>query len=260
MLIHLKELFSYRELLCSIVIREIKVRYKQSILGLLWAVLQPLSLMIVFTIIFSKFAKISSEGLPYPVFCYTALLPWTFFSTSLSFAVPSLVNNSSLINKIYFPREVFPISSVLTAFIDFAIASLIFVMMLIFYKVQITLGIFFIIIILLIQIILTLGIAFFLSSLNVYYRDIRYAIPLIIQIWMYISPVIYPVGLVPDRYRIIYMLNPMAGIIDGYRRIILHGLAPEWNYLSLSAGIAVSLLIISYKYFKRVEMSFADII
>jgi len=260
MLKHIKELFSYRELLYSITIREIKVRYKQSILGILWAILQPLSLMAVFTIIFSKFAKIPSEGIPYPIFCYAALLPWTFFSTSLSFAIPSLVNNSDLINKIYFPREIFPISSVFAAFIDYAIASSIFFVMMIFYKVQITLGIFLIVIILPIQIILTLGIAFLFSSLNVYYRDVRYAIPLIIQIWMYASPVIYPITMIPEKYRILYMLNPMAGIIDGYRKIILHGVSPDWNYLLLSAGVAIILLTLSYKYFKKVEMVFADII
>jgi lipopolysaccharide transport system permease protein len=252
------KLGNYKELLLNIAIREIKVRYKQSILGIFWSILQPLSMMIIFTIVFSRFAKIPSDGIPYPLFSYTALLPWTFFATSLSFAIPSLVSNASLLTKIYFPREIFPIASILAAFVDFLIAAIIFLAILIFYKVTVTLNAFYIIPILLIQVLLTLAISLFASAVNVYYRDVKYALPFFIQLWMYLSPVIYPVSSVPDRFRSLYMLNPMAPIIDGYRKTLLLGIPPDFYYFGISVLITLIILFLSYKYFKMVEMSFAD--
>ncbi|MFQ5786773.1 MAG: ABC transporter permease [Thermodesulfobacteriota bacterium] len=258
MLEKILELTKYKELLLNIAIREIKVRYKQSVLGIFWAILQPLSMMIVFTIIFSRFARIPSDGIPYPLFSYTALLPWTFFATSLSFAIPSLVSNSNLLTKIYFPREIFPIASILAAFVDFCIAAVIFLAILIFYKVNLTLSAFYIIPILLIQILLTLAVSLFASAVNVYYRDVKYALPFLIQLCMYLSPVIYPVSSVPDRFKSLYMLNPMAPIISGYRNVLLKGTSPDFHYIGISALVTVILLFLSYKYFKMVEMSFAD--
>ncbi len=254
----IRELIKYKELLLNIAIREIKVRYKQSILGILWSILQPLSMMIIFTIVFSRFARIPSDGIPYPLFSYTALLPWTFFATSLSFAIPSLVSNANLLQKIYFPREIFPIASILAAFVDFFIASIIFVAILIFYKVAITLNAFYIIPILLIQVLLTLAVSLFASAVNVYYRDVKYALPFFIQLWMYLSPVIYPVSSVPDRFRSLYMLNPMAPIIDGYRKTLLLGIPPDFYCFGIAVLITLIILFLSYKYFKMVEMSFAD--
>lgn len=255
-----KELSKYRELLYSLTIREIKVRYKQSVLGITWAVLQPLALMLIFTLVFSMLAQIPSDDIPYPIFSYSALLPWTFFATSLSFASQSIVTNTALVKKIYFPRELFPISSVLAAFVDFAIASVIFLGMMFFYKVPLTINLFFFPVILLIQIIFTLGIAFFLSAINVYYRDIRYAVPLGIQIWMFASPIIYPVSLVPERLRTLYMLNPMASIIDSYRNVLIKGIPPDFYYLGIGASVAVILFFLCHLYFKRIEMTFADVI
>lgn len=257
---HLKELLNYRELLISITLREIKVRYKQSLLGAVWAIIQPLFMMVIFTIIFSKFAKIPSDGIPYPIFSYTALLPWTLFASSLNFAIPSLVNNANLVSKIYFPREIFPISSVLAAFFDFGIASLVFIGMLIFYQIHITWSFFIIIPILSMQILFSLGISFLASAINVRYRDIKHAIPFLTQVWMYLTPIAYPVSIVPEKYRAAYMLNPMAGIIDSYRKILIQGSLPNLQYLSISFIIIIFILFVSYVYFKKVEMTFADII
>ncbi|MEE8575411.1 MAG: ABC transporter permease, partial [Thermodesulfobacteriota bacterium] len=201
MLENLMELLKYKELLFNITKREIKVRYKQSVLGIFWAILQPLLMMIIFTIIFSRFVKVPSDGIPYPLFSYTALLPWTFFATALSFAIPSLVSNSSLLTKIYFPREIFPLASILAAFVDFCIASVIFIIILFIYKVTITLNAFYVVPILFVQVLLTLAVSLFASAANVYYRDIKYALPFFIQLGMYASPVIYPASSVPDKYR-----------------------------------------------------------
>jgi len=254
----IRELAEYRELLLTIAAREIKVRYKQSILGIFWSILQPLSMMIIFTIVFSRFIKVPSDGIPYPLFFYTALLPWTFFATALSFAIPSLVSNSNLLSKIYFPREVFPIASILAATVDFCIAALIFLAILAFYKVVPNMNALYIIPILSIQVLLTLAVSLFASAVNVYYRDVKYALPFFIQLWMYLSPVIYPVSAVPDEFKSIYMLNPMAPIINGYRQTLLIGTAPDFYHLAIAAFVTLTMLFLSYKYFKMVEMSFAD--
>lgn len=256
----LKELIKYRELLFSIAAREIKIRYKQSLMGMSWAILQPLSMMLVFTIVFSKFVRVPSDGIPYPIFSYTALLPWAFFATSLSFASNSLINNADLVNKIYFPREIFPIASILAAFVDFLIASIIFIGMLFLYHVSININIVYIIPILFIQVLLTLGIALFTSAVNVRFRDIKYAVPLFMQLWMYASPIIYPISVVPERYKFAYSLNPMAGIIDGYRKAILEGSPPNFHHLGFSITITLIIVLFSYMYFKKAEKTFADII
>ena len=257
---HLKALISNRELLIIWVMREIRVRYKQSLLGIAWAILQPLSLMLIFTLVFSFFAKIPSQGIPYPLFSYTALLPWTFFATSVSFGASSVVNQMDLVTKIYFPREILPFSSVIAAFIDFLVASVVFIGLIFYYEVTLSVQIFWLPILLLIQISLTLGIVLILSAMNVFYRDIRFIVPLITQIWMYASPIIYPVSSVPQRLRPIYLLNPMAPIIDGYRSVLLLGSEPNLKYLAFSAVIASVLLTVGYYYFKKVEKSFADLI
>jgi homopolymeric O-antigen transport system permease protein len=261
LLAHARELTRHRELLWLITQREIKVRYKQSLLGIVWAVLQPLSLMIVFSVFFSLFARMPSDGIPYPIFSYAALLPWTFFSTSLSFAVPSLVTNSHIITKIYFPREIVPLASVLAAFLDFIIATGIFVLMLVYYRVSPTWNILYVIPLLGIQIIFTAGICLLLSALTVLYRDVRHMLPLIIQLWMFITPILYPVSVVPENWRAWYMiLNPMAVIIEGYRRAVIKGLPPQLDYLGLAVVISCLLVWFGYKYFKYLEREFADIV
>ena len=258
---HLRELFKHSELLYLITQREIKVRYKQSVLGIVWAVLQPFSMMLVFSLFFGRFQKIPSDGIPYPLFSYSALLPWTFFATSLAFAIPSLIQNSQLITKIYFPREIIPLASVFAAFIDFLIASLIFLGMMIWYQVAPTWYLLYIFPLVAVQLLFTIGVCLLLSSFTVLYRDVRHTLPLVIQVWMYITPVIYPVSTVPEKYRTLYMLiNPMAGIIDGYRRAVVQGRAPELSYLGLAAAVSLFLVWAGYKYFKRLEHEFADIV
>lgn len=258
---HARELIKYRELLWLVTQREIKVRYKQSALGVLWAVLQPFSLMVVFTVFFSLFARMPSDGIPYPLFSYAALLPWTFFSNSLSFAIPSLITNSHIITKIYFPREIIPLATVLAAFLDFMIAALIFAGLLVFYRVAPTWNIFYVIPLVIIQLAFTSGVCLLLSAFTVLYRDVRHTMPLIIQIWMFVTPILYPVSVVPARWRSWYLtLNPMAVIIDGYRRTLVQGLPPEWRYLGVAAVVSAALLWAGYKYFKRLERDFADLV
>ncbi len=260
MIANLRVLYQYRTLLWMWMKRDIKVRYKQTILGGAWAILQPLSLMVIFSVVFSYFVKIPTEGIPYPIFSYSALLPWTFFANSIAFAVPSLINNMNLVTKIYFPREIFPIAAIGASFVDFLVASIVFVGMLVFYGVPLHWTLFWVPLLLMVQIMLTLGVTLLASAVNVFYRDIRFVVPLAIQLWMYATPIIYPVTLVPERLRPFYMLNPMASIVDSYRRVILQGQAPAWGYLGIGTLVALITLITGYLYFKRSEGVFADII
>ena len=258
---HARELFKRRELLWLITQREIKVRYKQSALGVSWALLQPFSLMVVFTVFFSGFARINSGEIPYPLFSYAGLLPWTFFSTALSFAVPSLIANSHIITKIYFPREIIPLASVLAAFLDFVVASVLFIAMLAFYHITPTWNLGYVAPLLLIQVAFTIGICLLLSAITVLYRDVRHILPLAIQIWMFVTPILYPATIVSERWRTWYFaINPMAVIIDGCRRAVIQGLPPDLKYLSLTAAISCLLLFGGYKVFKSLEREFADIV
>jgi lipopolysaccharide transport system permease protein len=254
------ELVGARELLFTWAMREFKVRYSQSVLGAAWAILQPFALMMVYSVIFSVFLQVPTDGIPYPIFAYTALLPWSFFANSLDFAIPSLVNNMNLVSKIYFPREILPLSAIIVCIVDFLIASSIFALMLLFYHIPIGMVVLLVPLVLLVQVILTFGISLLASAINVFYRDIRFVIPLALQIWMYLSPIIYPVNLVPERFRPVYFLNPMAVLIDTYRRTILFNQMPDWPYLGLAALVSVSLTVVAYCYFKRAEREFADVI
>jgi lipopolysaccharide transport system permease protein len=216
--------------------------------------------MIIFSIVFSIFLKVPTDGIPYPIFAYTALLPWTFFANSLTFSIPSLVSNMNLVSKIYFPREILPLSSILVGFVDFVIASSIFVLMLLFYRIPVGPAILLVPLALVIQMILTFGIGLLASAINVFYRDVRFVVPLALQIWMYVSPIIYPVNQIPERFRPFYFLNPMAVLIDTYRRTILFNQMPDWPYLGLAALLSVLLTVVAYRYFKRAEREFADLI
>ncbi len=260
MLANIQELSAHRGLLISWVVRDIKVRYKQSLMGAAWAILQPLSATLIFAVIFSRFVRVSTDGIPYPIFYYSALLPWTFFNSSITFGVSSLVSNMSLVTKIYFPREILPLSAVLASLVDFFIASLIFVGMMIFYQIPLTASLICIPLLLLIQIVFTVSVVLLASAMNVFYRDVRFVVPLGLQLWMYLTPIIYPLSMVPPRFLAVYMLNPMASIIDSYRRIILLGEWPSFPYLVLGGLVSLVLLIIAYWYFKRSEAAFADII
>jgi lipopolysaccharide transport system permease protein len=257
---YLVTLNHYRDLLWLWAAREVRVRYKQSLLGIAWAILQPLALTVIFTLIFSRLARVDTQGVPYPIFAYTALVPWTFFSTSLSFGTISLVTNMNLVTKIYFPREVLPLASIGAALVDFLAAAVVFLGMLLFFDVQLDLHALWVIPLLVIQIILTIGVTLLGSATIVFFRDMRFVVPLITQVWMYATPIIYPTELIPEPLRLYYFLNPMVGIIDGYRRALLMGQGPQTTALLCSAVISCILLVLGYAFFKRVEPLFADVI
>jgi lipopolysaccharide transport system permease protein len=247
--------------LWTLTVREIKVRYNQTLLGVSWAVIQPLALMVVFSVFFGWLARVPSDGLPYPLFSYAALLPWTFFTTSLAFGVPSLVTNTTLVTKLYFPREVLPLAAVLSAGVDFAAAALVYVALMVFYQVQVSAAFFFLIPLLFVQLMFTLAVTLVLAALNVSYRDVRYALPLVTQLWLYVTPVIYPLSVIPIHIQTLYLtLNPMAAVIDGYRRVLVAGKPPNLTMLGVASLSAVVLLIVGYGYFKHAERRFADVI
>jgi lipopolysaccharide transport system permease protein len=257
---HFVDLYNARALVLIWVWREIKVRYKQSVLGMGWAIAQPLATTIVYAIVFTRFVRVPTEGIPYPIFAYTALVPWTFFASSLSTGIPSLVHNMGLLTKIYFPREILPFAAVMARAIDFLFAALVLIGLMVFYRVPLHFTIIWLPLLLIIQLLLTLGIVLLGSAINVAYRDVGQVIPLMTQLWLYASPVIYPVSLVPEQFRTLYWLNPMAGLLDGYRRVLLQGKPPDG--FGVVAAFTVSLLafVVGYTYFKRVEAEFADII
>jgi lipopolysaccharide transport system permease protein len=257
----LREFIAFRELLWTLTVREVKIRYKQTLLGVAWAVAQPLGLMLTFSIFFGRFAGIPSEGLPYPLFSYAALLPWTFFTTSLAFGVPSLVNNATLVTKVYFPREILPLASVLSAGVDFVAAALVYGLLLLYYRISPTGAFVYLLPLLAVQLSFTVGVTLILAAINVSYRDVRYALPLVTQIWLYTTPVIYPLSVIPARFRGLYLaVNPMAAVIECYRRVLVAGSAPDLLMLVRSAVSAALLLSAGYIYFKRAERSFADVI
>ena len=248
MISHIKRLISFRELLYTWTQRDFKVRYSQSVLGIVWAILQPLSLMLVFSVIFSTFLKVPTDGIPYPLFAYTALLPWTFFSSSLSFAIPSLVNHMNLVSKIYFPREILPISSIFVCLIDFLISISIFILMFLWYRTPLGWSALFVPVVLLVQMVLIAGISLFAAAVNVFYRDVRFVLPLILQVWMYLSPVIYPVNIVPEWIKPFYFFNPMAVLIDSVSPVVA---------LPADAGLALFLyhnLYFSGDFYLRLQV------
>ena len=256
----LRELWHYRDLFYTLTVHRIKVRYKQSVLGLAWAILQPLSLMLIYTVIFSMIARIPSEGVPYAVFAYAALLPWTFFSSSLTNATQGLVSHSQLVTKVYFAREILPLTYVSAAIFDFAIASTFLAALFFYYGVGLTLYALYAIPILLLLIALSTACSLFLSAMQVRFRDIGVAMPLLLQLWMFATPVVYPLSAVPQRFRGLYALNPLVGVIENFRRVVLQGVEPDFYSLAISATVAAVLLPLTYLYFKRVEATMADII
>jgi lipopolysaccharide transport system permease protein len=254
------KLVQYRDLLYTLSVHRIKVRYKQSLLGIFWAILQPLSMMLIFTFIFSLIARMPSEGAPYAIFAYTALLPWNYFSSGVSNATNSLVSHSQFVTKVYFPREILPITYVVSALFDFAVAATLLVGLMVYYHVRPTANALYAVPIILILTCFSLAMSFLLSATQVRIRDVGVAVPLLLQLWMFATPVIYPLSAVPVRLRPVYMLNPMVGVIENFRQIILRGAAPDFRSLLTSALISVVLLVVSYLYFKRVEATMADVI
>jgi len=260
MIEYIRKLIKSKDLLITWTNRIIQTRYQQSILGSLWILIQPISSVAVFTIIFTLFVPIDTGNTPYLVFSYAAMVPWNLFSSSLGDMTSSLIANMNLISKIYFPREILPLASLLARLIDFFVAYLILFILILVYKIQIyPVGLLFLPLILLIQIILTFGLGLGLSAMNVFYRDVSPVMGLILQIWFYASPIIYPFTLVPDQLKPYYFITPMAAIVESYRAILLNGTLPG-PYLIVSAVIAIVIFALGYWFFKRVEFQFADII
>ena len=258
--LNLYELWSYRELLVFLTWRDIKVRYAQAALGVAWAILQPLITMVIFSVIFGRLAKMPSDGIPYPVFSYVALLPWQLFAGALQRAGTSLVGNANLLTKVYFPRLVIPISAVAAGLVDFLIALVILFGLMAYYRIPLTWNVLFLPLLILFALLTALAVGLWLSALNVQYRDVQHAIPFIVQAWMYASPVAYSVGLIPDGFwQIVYGLNPLAGVIQGFRWALL-GAAPPNELMIVSIVVVCVLLVSGLYYFKRMEKSFADIV
>jgi lipopolysaccharide transport system permease protein len=258
--LQLGELWRYRELVYFLTWRDIKVRYKQTALGAAWAIIQPLATMIVFTLIFGRIAHLPSEGVPYPVFTFAALLPWTYFAYVLQQSGNSLISNANMLSKVYFPRLALPLSTGLAGLVDFAIAFCVFLVMMFFYHLHpgirlITLPLF-----LLLAIVTAMGVGLWLSALSVAYRDVKYAIPFLLQVWLYASPVAYAAQLVTGKYSVLYSVNPMAGVIEGFRWALLGTSRPPGLSIVPSIVASCVLLISGLYYFKRVERTFADIV
>lgn len=255
----LRDLWAFRELLYFLTWRDVKVRYKQTELGIAWAIIQPLFTMLVFTLFFGRLAGLPSDNIPYPLFAYAGLLAWTYFSNAITSSGNSLVGSANLITKVYFPRMIIPGAAVTAGLVDFAIAFLILVVLMVYYGVTVTWNILMFPVLVLLTTLLALGIGMWLSALNVKYRDVRFALPFLVQLWMFLSPVIYPASFLPARFRWLLSLNPMTGIIEGYRSA-LFGRPFNWIALAASAAITLILLIYSTYFFKRMEKSFADIV
>src|SRR5215813_7615251 len=256
----LKAIWEYKELLYFLVWRDLKVRYKQTVIGAGWAILQPLMTMAIFTVVFGTFAKIPSDGIPYPIFAYSALLPWNLFANSLTRGGTSIVGNAHIISKIYFPRLLLPLSGILSPIVDFAIAFVILIGMMIWYGTLPTWGILALPLFMLLAILTALAVGLWLSALNVRYRDVGHTIPFLVQLWMFASPVAYPVSLIPEKWRLLYSLNPMAGVIEGFRWALLGNESPDFGVIAVSAVMVFALLIPGIVYFRYTERTFADVI
>lgn len=258
--VDLKEIWNYRELLYFLTKREIQVRYKQTVLGGLWAIIQPFFTMVVFTLFFGRLAKMPSDGIPYPIFVYAGLLPWTYFANALSNSGNSLVGSANLISKVYFPRIIIPGSASLAGLLDFLVAMVVLFAMMIYYQFVPGFGILLFPFLVGLTFLCAVGSGLWLSALNVQYRDIRYVIPFLIQLWMFVSPVIYPVSMVPKEYRWALALNPMGGVINAYRASLLGHMPIDWFLLGISTGVILILFISGMYYFRRMERTFADVV
>ncbi|MBU4464016.1 MAG: ABC transporter permease [Proteobacteria bacterium] len=258
--IDLKEIWNYRELLYFLTKRDIKVRYKQTVLGGLWAIIQPVFTMVVFTLFFGRLAKMPSDGIPYPIFVYAGLLPWIYFANAVSASGNSLVGSANLITKVYFPRLIIPASASLAGLLDFFIAMLVMGAMMIYYNFIPNIGILLFPFLVGLTFLCAVGVGLWLSALNVQYRDIRYVIPFLIQLWMFVSPVIYPVSMVKEKYQWLLALNPMGGVIEAYRASLLGHVPINWFLLGLSTVIIIILFLSGLYYFRRMERTFADVI
>jgi lipopolysaccharide transport system permease protein len=256
----LRAIWEYRELLYFLVWRDLKVRYKQTVIGAGWAIVQPLMTMVIFTAVFGNFAKIPSDGIPYPIFAYSALLPWNLFASSLTRGGTSVVGNSQLISKIYFPRLLLPLSGILSPIVDFAVSFVILVVMMIWFGTLPSWGVLALPLFLFLVLLTALAVGLWLSALDVRYRDVGHTIPFLVQLWMFASPVAYPVSLVPDKWRMLYSLNPMAGVIEGFRWALLGKESPDFGMIVISSIMVLALLLSGIVYFKHTERTFADVV
>jgi len=258
--VNLKELWRYRELVYFLIWRDVKVRYKQTLLGAAWAIIQPLMTMVVFSIFFGTLAKIPTDGIPYPIFSYTALLPWQLFETGITKSGGSLVSGRGLLTKVYFPRLAIPLAPVFAALVDFLLAFVVLIAMMAYYGYPPTAAIWTLPLFLLLAMVTALGAGFWLSAMNVWYRDIGYVIPFISRLWFYLTPITYAASIVPEKFRMLYALNPMVGVVEGFRWAMLgHGQAPSAQIL-ISVFISLLMMVSGAYYFRRMERTFADVV
>lgn len=258
--LNFRDLWAYRELFYFLVWRDVKVRYKQTVLGVAWAVIQPFTAMVIFTVIFGRLARLPSDGLPYPIFTYTALLPWNFFAMALSRSGNSIVSNSNLITKVYFPRLIVPTAAAIVGIVDFVIALMLLMAMMVFYNVTPTIAVLALPGFLVLAFAAALGVSLWLSALNARYRDVAHFIPFLVQMWFFATPVAYSSSLIPQRWQLLYGLNPMTGVVEGFRWALLgNGHAPVLM-LGMSALVAMILLVSGAFYFRQMEKTFADVV
>jgi lipopolysaccharide transport system permease protein len=258
--LNFRELWDYRELLYFLTWRDVKVKYKQTIIGAGWAILQPLVTMVVFTLVFKTIADMPSDNIPYPIFTYTALLPWNLFAGALNRSTVSLVAQSNLISKVYFPRMIIPLSATISGLVDFVIAFVILLGMMFWYRIVPTAAVLSLPLFVIIALVAALAVGLWLSALNVRYRDVGQAIPFLVQIWMFASPVAYSISALPEKWRFLYSLNPLAGVIEGFRWAMLGKETPDFAVIGISTVAMIALLLSGIVYFKRTERTFADLI
>lgn len=256
----LGELWRYRELVYFLTWRDIKVRYKQTALGAAWAIIQPLFTMIVFSLFFGKLAQIPSDGIPYPIFSYAALVPWTFFANGLSQSSGSLVSSSNLIKKVYFPRLAVPISTVLGGLVDFSLAFIVLLIMMAYYGIGVSPALLWLPLLLLLALVTALGVGLWLSAVNVQYRDVRYVVPFVTQFWMFATPIAYPSSLLSEPWRTVYAINPMVGVVEGFRWALVGTETAPGPMILVSSVVAIALLLSGALYFRRMERTFADVV
>jgi len=256
----LHEVWEYRELLYFLTWRDIKVRYKQTVLGVAWAIIQPFFTMVVFSLFFGRLAKVPSDGIPYPIFSYAALVPWTFFANGLNQASNSLVGSANLITKVYFPRLIVPISSTISGAVDFVLAFVVLLGMMLYYGMVPTVNVLWLPLFLLLTLVTSLGVGLWLSAMNVQFRDVRYIVPFLTQLWLFATPIAYPGGLLSEPWRTLYGLNPMVGVVEGFRWALLGTDTAPGSMIAVSVLIAVALLVSGAFYFRSMEKTFADVV
>lgn len=258
--IDFKELYEYRDLFYFFVMRDIKVRYKQTVLGGLWAIIQPFCLMVIFSLFFGKLGKIPSDGVPYPIFSYAALVPWFYFSTAINNSANSLLGAQNLITKVYFPKIITPVTPALAGLIDFVLAFVVLLAMMVWFDIYPTVKLVILPLLILLMVISAVGVGMILATLNAKYRDIRYTISFIIQFWMFATPIVYPASMISEKHQLIYALNPMVGVVEGFRSVLLGTTEFPTEMVLVSAVVSTILFIVGLFYFKQMERYLADII